>query len=192
MRILTKAESEPLEKQLAEFSKKKKLNYSPEDDIFEFCNELGFEVWKIPLDDEKLDGIILAKGVDRRIGLKKSLDLQDARFVLAHELSHYIREVMSNSPHEVLVAERDRIFHGIDKDPIEDEMDYMAAALLVPQHLFISDLKQLNIKWGSFKDKETEDVRQALGPGIIAYLAQKYCVNEEVVLRRVLEVSYYD
>lgn len=192
MKILTKEESAPLEENLSKFFSQQNVSFSPKDDIFEFCKSLGFKVWKIPLDEEELDGIILAKGRDKRIGLNKSLELEDARFVLAHELSHYITEAISTAPREILVAERDRIFHGNDKKPEEDHMDYMAAALLVPQELFMEDLKKLNIKLKQFKNKTVEYVREKISDSIIEYLSLKYCVNEEVILRRVLEVSYYD
>ena len=77
----TKEKSEPLEKTLNNFYHTKNIKFNPDtDDIFEFVNSLGFEIWKLPLDNENLDGIILAYKGEKKIGLNESLPLHHAQW----------------------------------------------------------------------------------------------------------------
>ena len=187
----TKEKSEPLEKTLNNFYHTKNIKFNPDtDDIFEFVNSLGFEIWKLPLDNENLDGIILAYKGEKKIGLNESLPLHHARFVLAHELAHYITR-LAKSPDNLLIAERDRIFHGNQKKTIEHDMDYLAAAILVPLEAFKQDMLHYNINLLPSSPTDTTDLKEQLPLNTIHELAEKYCVSEEVIYRRIVEASYY-
>lgn len=183
--------SEPLEKELKAFYQKTGKQFKEMDDLFEYSEKLGFSVWKLPLDEEKLDGIIVANKRWKKIGLNQSLNLQDARFVLAHELGHYIKKHLSTDEDNLLIAEKDRILHGEDKDDQENDMDYMAAAMLVPQETFIADLRECNFDFDKYVNKEDANLKEPLPENLQKKLAEKYCVDEAVISRRVVEVAYY-
>ncbi len=184
-------ESEPIEQELQNFYQKIGKKFTEKDDIFEYGQKLGFSIWKLPLDDENLDGIIIVHGRTKKIGLNETLNLQDARFVLAHELGHYIRKDLSNDNNEILIAEKDRIFHGDEKEPRENDMDYMAAAILVPQKAFLKDLEEYDFDYEQFVDKEKAEIKTPLPNDLLEALSKKYCVDQAVISRRVVEVSYY-
>ena len=191
MAVYTKEKSQPLEEMLANFYKNKNQDFEPtRDDIFEFAKSLGFRVWKLPLDEESLDGIILVYKNKKKIGLNENLDLVDARFVLAHELAHYIKQ-FSERPDRLLVAERDRVFHGDQKKPFENDMDYLAAALLVPKDAFTKDLLNRGINLQELKDVDIAVLRKSISSDFVQELVNKYFVSDEVIYRRIAEVAYY-
>lgn len=191
MTIYTKEKSLPLEEMLADFYKTKGLEFDPENnDLFEFVNSLGFKIWKLPLDEENLDGIILVHKNKKKIGLNEALDLPDARFVLAHELAHYIKQ-FSSAPNKLLIAVRDRVLHGEQKNPLENDMDYLAAAILVPKDAFKNDLINHNINLSSLVGIGIKELRKTIPANYVQELMDRYCVSDEVIYRRIAEVSYY-
>ena len=192
MNIYTRQQSEPLEKKLQEFYKRSGKKFEAPNDIFKYGNDLGFTVWKMPLDEEALDGIIYVRGeTKKRIGINKSLELNAARFVLAHELAHYIHRYLTDDADKLWVAEKDRIFHGDEKEQIEHDMDYLAAAMLVPKEDFILDLKKYSFDFDKFVDKAKQELRRDVSEQMIKELSAKYYVDEPVISRRIVEVSYY-
>lgn len=192
MNIYTKEKSEPLEKKLQGFYKKIGKSFEPPYDIFQYSSDLGFAVWKIPLEEEKLDGLIIVdEENDKLIALNHLLNLPDARFVLAHELGHYIEKFMANGSEQLLLAEKDRFSHGDEKQPIEHDMDYLAAAMLVPKDKFIADLKSYSFDFNKFIDKDAQKWKHNIPTQMVRDLAVKYCVEDAVIERRIIEVSYY-
>lgn len=193
-RVYTKEKSEKLENRLTAFLEKIDYILEANDDIVQFSKKINFDVFKMPLADEKLDGMILVdenKGI-RRIAVNKSLDLRDSRFVIAHEIAHYITEKEKIGDDGVLLfAKRDRILHGGEKDDLENDMDYMAAAMLVPKEDFVNILKLLRIDLNAIQDHTEETVKRVVNLKVIDLLSNFYTVKQEVIIRRIAEVSYY-
>lgn len=190
-KVYTKEKSEPLEARLEEFSGKSGITFDNETNITRICNILHIANFALPLDEEGLDGVIIIDKDMRAIAINENLDVQDARFVIAHELAHYITESEKKSDGALLFAERDKIFHGKEKRPEENDMDYLAAAMLVPKNQFLEELKSLKIDLISLADRTESGVREKISPFIIDFLARRYNVKEDVIVRRIAEVSFY-
>lgn len=191
-KVYTREKSEPLEKKLAAFCETNDIKLNQNTDIVRTGKRLGFDIFKLPLDDEQLDGVILCEDGDKIIGVNDSLDMQDSRFVVAHEIAHYISEKADAINGKVpLFARRDKILHGEEKSATENDMDYMAAAMLVPKDIFIEDLKVFNVNFGELKDHQESTVIEKVNSKIINYLAILYNVKVQVIVRRIAELSYY-
>ena len=190
-KIYTKEESEKLEKRLDEFCKKNGLSFDNETNISSICKQLNILNFAIPLNEEKLYGVIIIYNETRAIAINEKLDVQDARFVIAHELAHYITEAERSGNKTPLFAERDNIFHGMEKRDEENDMDYLAAAMLIPKNQFIEELKTLQIDLKSLLGKSVVEVKKNVSLLFIDFLAKRYNVKEEVVIRRIAEVAYY-
>lgn len=190
-KIYTKEESMPLEERLSKFCKENSITFTNNTNITNVCNKLNISTVAMPLDDEKLDGLILIDKDIRVIATNKTLDVHDSRFVIAHELAHYISKSSQNKDRELLFAEKDRVFHGGAKKPEENDMDYLAAAMLVPKEQFIDELFVLKVDIKNLTDKTEKGVRRFVHPKILSFMAYRYNVKEDVIARRIAEVSYY-
>ena len=127
-KIYTKEKSEPLEKRLEAFYEKNNVrDISYNTDILSLCKNLGITTLSLPLEKQHLDGIILVddESDDKIIGFDRDLKLKQVRFVVAHELGHYITAVAEHKKGRLLVAKRDNILHGGDKSQEEQDMDYL-------------------------------------------------------------------
>lgn len=117
-------------------------------DIVGLVRSYDFVVKPIELDDEE-DGFIIVdtrKGDFRLISVNTNRTYEEARFILAHEIGHYI---MSESKEkDILFAAREKT-HGRSEE--ENEIDYFAACLLMPKTLFIKKYKEFKKQIG---DKE--------------------------------------
>lgn len=189
-KVFTHDKSSMLEEKIEKFCQNNTLTLGRNSDIIRFGKNLGFDIFKMPLDNEKIDGVILFDNEEKLIGVNESLDLQDSRFVIAHEIAHFITQKLETQSGEApFFAMRDKILHGEKKAPLENDMDYMAAAILVPKDLFMKDLKALNI---DIKDKNDEKtVKDSINDFVIQYLSQLYNVKDSVIIRRIAELSYY-
>lgn len=198
-KIFTKEDSCPLETNLKEFLEKNKITLSNETDIIELCSELGFEIVMMPLDKQKLDGLILVENEDKIIAVNEKLDIDKARFVIAHELGHYITKLSditeknskTDQKKQLFFAAKDRMYHDKNKKPIEHKMDYLAAAILVPREQFQTELISNNIELEKFKGASELDIKRNIGKNTIDYFAERYNVESEVIIKRIAEVSYY-
>ena len=147
------------------------------------ANQLGFKVLSFEM-PEKLDGVILVDNDEKSIGVDTRLTPMNIRKVIAHELGHYIREVSRNNGKEdILFAMKDRIFHDDEKSDEENEMDYYAAAILVPFKHLKGMIKGLNIK-GIRSLKDAEEISSEK----IDLLSAYYRVDKELIKRRIYEV----
>lgn len=173
------------ENMIASFAKEKEISFSRGSDIFEACGDLGIDILAVSLEKDfpNFDGLILIDEENRIIGVNDQLETKKARFVIAHELSHYINNRMSKHKSKTIAA-RDTIYHDKDKSPEEDQMDYMAAAILVPREEFKEDLKAFNLS-GIKKIEEAEKLNE----NILSMLASRYNVEKDVIIRRIVEVS---
>lgn len=178
-----------LEKRISDFCQKHDINLGVNSDITEICNNLGFTVLslELPQNLKDFDGVILVNKDKKTIGINNEVSSKKARFVLAHELSHYITKLEECSNYEeskeVLFATKDRIFHGGEKSELEHDMDYMAAAILVPKDEFKKYLDKFHIKETVIEKAEKIDQQ------ILNFLSYTFNVEEDVIIRRVVEVS---
>ena len=182
----TKEEIQQFENEIKEFFTKENINLVPGLDLVVTCRNLGFSMYSMTL-PEKVDGLIYVKNDDKRIGVSNLLPLRDSRRVIAHELSHFIRKSKGMDGKELLFALKDNIFHDNKKSKEENEMDYMAAAILVPMDSFLNELKELKIK-GLFS---LEEVENRVDFKNIAYLTTVYDVDADLIKRRIVEACKY-
>lgn len=188
--VFTRERSQPLEDKLKKFLGTHKLSISNDTDIISLCNKLNLTGLYMPLDD-KMDGFILVNKKYRVIAIKQSLEPLDARFLIAHELGHYITafDESKGEDNQFIVAAKDTFKHGADKEPIEHDMDYLAAALLVPQDQFMRELEAMDLKYSNLHTEN--DVIQNIPISIISDFANRYRVSKQLIIRRIAEVSYY-
>ncbi len=181
---ITNEQKAIVEKNISEFCKKHKIEFTRDCDLFEVCQQLGIKVLSMFMEDSipGVDGLLLVNKNKKVIGVNNNLPLHQARFVIAHELSHYIRNDMSENKSDVFAA-KDKLFHDEDKDIEEHIMDYMAASILVPKEEFNKDLERLSLQ----NVKTKEDVKN-VSPDDIEYLAYRYNVESKLIRRRFLEV----
>lgn len=106
-------------------------------DILAFTEQAGFAVYNFELDPDD-DGFVLTNnGVKEIMGIptKKLIGVNaqrngaDKRFIIAHELAHYFIEGESES---VFANRSNR--HGRSDE--ENDVDYLAACLLMPRDAF--------------------------------------------------------
>ena len=185
--VYKKDKSQPLEKLVSDFVGKYNLHLTNNSDIVSLCKDLGFSVSSYPTKQEGYDGFILVNNTFKVIGIDDNLSPIDRRFLIAHELGHYIK---ADSKHEeVLLALKDNLNHGDDKSQEEHDADYLAAAILVPMSQFKYELELLEIE---YKNLNSElEVKSKIPAVIISFFAKRYRVNEQLIARRIAEVSTY-
>lgn len=175
-----------IEGEIEDFFKKNKRLDSyriPNFDIIQLCSSLGFKMLSLNLPKE-IDGIILVKNGAKAIGVSNRVNPKDSRFVVAHELAHYIHASKGKADADVIFAMKDSILHDKEKTDEENIMDLMAAAILVPQKMFVADMKENEINYvSSFEEAKNVSF------GKIDSLATKYNVNKIMIIRRIYEVS---
>lgn len=182
------------EAMLDAFFAKNNIELSKDKDIVEICKSLGFKVLSLAMDEEfpEFDGVMLAEGEKKIIGINSTIDIKNARFVIAHELAHYIfnemidqnKDVFSADHKQKVVAAKDKVLHKSEKPIREHLMDYMAANILVPKKDFLTELNNLNVDVTAVAKDPS-----ALSESIIDYLSHVFNVNEEVIRRRIKEVA---
>lgn len=158
------------------FFKMEKVKISIPVDIFEFATELGFDVRGAEF-SEPLEGILIVNEFENKISGFNSnkvivynceKDIDTKKFVVAHELAHYIYEKIKSQESKIVVAARDHENENYSDDKNEQMMDYIAASLLVPKN----DLRKC--------DKKMD----------FTEIASKYNVSVELVKRRIEEVCH--
>lgn len=144
-------------------------------DIVDFVKKLGFSVGNASLPDSE-DGFLAIRPspnvkdkIDKVIGVNVNRSLELKRFIIAHEFAH-----------SVLHYQKGQIFlhreNKKGKDEEENDADYFAAALLMPQ-------KSFNRIYQKYRaDGLAENV-------IYLNLALIYKVPLESVLRRISEIN---
>ena len=189
--VYDRGKSKVLEDRLSNFLKTHFLTLSNDTDIISVCNKLGLQAVYMPLNDG-VDGLILVDGKHRIIAIKSTLEPIDTRFLIAHELAHYITAYDSadkKGAPQFCVAAKDTLRHGSDKPQLEHDMDYLAAAILVPFEQF---KKELDSKKINYKNLRTEsDVTNKFPIGVIKDFAKRYRVTQQLIVRRIAEISYY-
>ena len=115
-------------------------------EIVRICRENGLKVFEEYLDSD-ISGLIVVDdkewdkyGADKFIIVNLAESAVRRRFTIAHELAHYILHRNGNR----LYAHRDMTNDGTVKNSIEQEANYFAANVLMPESLIrdkVDDLK---------------------------------------------------
>jgi len=175
-----------MEKVVSSFLKKNQITLTPPVDIFKFATELGFDVRAAKLPGE-MEGLIMVDESSEKIskfrtskviGYNIKFDLIKNKFIVAHELAHYIDEKMSPNNHgaKIVVAAREPCGPDYSNNVDEQRKDYMAAALLIPKDDLLRRLpKDMSLLDDQFYQK----------------LADYYRVDIRLAKRRVKEVSLW-
>lgn len=144
MKGLTDMEKQTIRQKAFDLLKKYNIDATNGVDVLSLAQKMEFVVGNADIDDNE-DGFILVNedvkeilGVKTKklIGVNVKRDLSEKRFIIAHELGHYI-----------LHCQGDRIYawreskHGRSDD--ENDVDYFAACLLMPEHEFIAKYNEL-------------------------------------------------
>ena len=144
---LTEMEKSIIEKKAQDLLDKYKVDVSNGLDIIELATKMGFAVGHAPLPDTE-DGFI---NIDKRkktlgrassnmiIGVNDQLGYTKRRFVVAHEIGHYVLEEGVNS---LMFAHRDKNAELRNED--ERDKDYFAACLLMPRKEFTQKYHEIN------------------------------------------------
>lgn len=127
------------------------INYeNGEIDVISVANSLGLSVGNAVLDDD-VDGFIIVDEskkeilnikTDKLIGVNSSRDLDLKRFIIAHEIAHFVLHYNQKSI-KGMYAHRD---HRNEKEEKEIDADYFAANLLMPKEPFKSRFHMLKEK----------------------------------------------
>lgn len=149
-------------------------------DVIQIANELGFVVGNAELGSDMDGFIIIDEGkddilgikTDKLIGVRASQTLEWKRFVIAHEIGHYILHYNREADNG-MYAHRD---HMKGKNETENEADYFAANLLMPKEMFVKKYEELKEKNLSADE-------------MTVLLANKFGVTENMTKRRFGELS---
>lgn len=128
-------------------------------DVIDVAKRLGFVVGNAVLNEEDDGFIVVEEGrkeimgikADKLIGVNSDRSLEWKRFIIAHELGHYILHFKEKNL-KGLYAHRD---HKRGHNDLENEADFFAANLLMPKESFKNKYKE--IKKVYKKDKEIVD-----------------------------------
>lgn len=148
-------------------------------DVFAVASSLGFDVRGAEF-KETLEGLLLVdEHIERIKGFNSNKiiayncqkNIYMKKFIVAHELSHYINEKSKNEDKKIVLAARDHE-DEYSNNMVEQEMDYMAACILMPRE----DL----LKNYDGKDIEREE--------LIKFIVSRYNVSPKMAERRIEEV----
>ena len=147
-------------------------------DVVKLSEKIGFVIGNADLDDSE-DGFIIVNPIEeipyvksnKVIGVNSKRSIEDKRFIIAHELGHYLLHY--NESDRSIFAKRENI-RG--KSETENEADYFAACLLMPAAAFTREFQKSSAS--SFAPKVIEETLSAL-----------FVVPRESVSRRMVELS---
>ena len=160
---LNKIEIKKYEDMLEKFKKSK--NISDTDTIDEILLKLNLTV-----EESKLDNNTEGDLKENVITVTPSLSLRGRNFCIAHEIAHIVRGDNFGA----------RKVHGsVFRSPNEDICDYIAAAILLPYNIIKKSVIDSNYKKMSFKKRIL----------FIQNMADAYNVDQELVLRRISEIT---
>lgn len=116
-------------------------------DVIDVAKRLGFVVGNAVLNEEDDGFIVVEEGskeimgikTDKLIGVNSNRTLEWKRFIIAHEIGHYILHFKERNL-KGLYAHRD---HKRGHDELENEADFFAANLLMPRESFENKYKEL-------------------------------------------------
>ena len=145
----TKKEMQEMENLISTFFKMNKTEQKIPVDIFETATALGFDVRGAAF-ESKLEGILVVnESVEKIYGFNSNKliayncakDIYSKKFIVAHELAHYINEKKNAFDKKIVVAARDHS-DSYSENKKEQQMDYIAAALLIPKNSLFDFLQK--------------------------------------------------
>lgn len=155
--------------------------YSPTP-IIKIAKKFGFEVFQTPQLKQKYDGIIcvdspwyVEQHYERLILVDTFKELQHQRFVIAHELGHYLFEYIGSAfekEHREFVRPYKKNNHV---DLAEQQANRFASCILMPSNIFAAEYNNLALQG---KDAFY----------ITRYLARFFEVKDESIQKRKIEV----
>lgn len=149
-------------------------------DVIDVAKRLGFVVGNAVLNKEDDGFIVVEEGrkeimgikTDKLIGVNSDRSLEWKRFIIAHELGHYVLHFKEKNL-QGLYANRD---HKSGHNELENEVDFFAASLLMPRESFENKYKE--IKQVYKNDKE-----------IVEALSKHFVVTIRMTERRIEELG---
>lgn len=149
-------------------------------DVIDVAKRLGFVIGNAVLNDEDDGFIVVEEGkeelmgfrTDKIIGVNSDRTLEWKRFIIAHELGHYMLHCRKEKQ-QGLYAHR---VHTTGHNQSEDEADFFATNLLMPREIFTE-------KYNRLKEKDMEKQE------IVDALARKFIVTSEMTLQRIEELN---
>ena len=146
----TKEEMDNMESMLKLFLEKNNINLEPPVDIFKLATELGFDVRGAEFDDN-LDGLLLVNETvdiiepftsNKIIAYNCQKTLEHKKFIVGHELAHYIDAKSQDPENKIVCAARDHSEPYSD-DRNEQMKDYISAAILMTRDYVINKYKNV-------------------------------------------------
>ena len=142
-------------------------------DITRLVNVLGFQVGESDKFNDTEDGFILVKDDKKIIGVNKNRTIEDKRFIIAHELGHYL---IHRTDEETFFMHRENLK---GKNNEENDADYFAACLLMPSKSFKAIYEIIT---SSMLDPKEND--------IIPLMQKLFRTPKTSISRRIDEVIY--
>lgn len=176
MRGLTIVEKREIENKANETLTKFNMDQDSFVDILELGKQMGFIVGNARLSDDE-DGFIISNPnveeimgfkTNKIIGVNSNRNFYLKRFIIAHELGHYLFIKDNNS----IFAHRE---NKLGKSDEENEFDYFAACLLMPEGKFKEVFNNLKIEYSD--------------DNLIKAISDKFQVPFESVKRRINELD---
>lgn len=181
MSKLSRIQKEDIEKKAQETLSRIGLSDTEEPiDAVTIARKLGFNVGNAVMDDDDDGFIVIDEGrndilgieTNKLIGVNSARPLAWKRFIIAHEIAHYILHYPEVKDKR-LYAHRD---HVKGKSDDENDADFFAACLLMPRELFTKRYNELKEKSLELKD-------------IVVLLADRFAVTQPMAERRIGELK---
>lgn len=176
-------ERKEIEKKADEIIKQYNVSTEYGVDIVQLCKDMGFSIIAIDLDETE-DGFIIVNSeldslpgfvTNKVIAVNSKRSYEDKRFIIAHELGHYVLK----NDNQNLVAARDSR-HGRDDE--ENDVDFFAACILMPREAFIRKYKDFS--------STVEKIGKSFDPA--RWLASQFDVPIKSARRRMKETKIID
>ena len=170
----------------------------PKVDVFKLAEHLGFKVIEIDHDSlvegKEVEGIMIIDkaeigntGSKKIICINSTLSSEEKRFAIAHEIGHYIYHHFNESTPTFEVRFKTNKKYNKNyrdnytQDKPENEADFFAASILMPQNLVEREIDAYRIK---NNDKVGKEIF-----GLITHLATTFSVDTMCAMRRYFEVN---
>jgi len=149
-------------------------------DVIDVAKRLGFVVGNAVLNEEDDGFIIVEDGkneimgikTDKLIGVNSNRPLEWKRFIIAHELGHFVLHFKEKNL-KGLYAHRE---HKRGHSELENEADFFAANLLMPGDIFEKKYKEINQIYENNKE-------------IVDVLSKYFIVTNRMAERRIEELG---
>lgn len=148
--------------------------------IVKIAKAFGFKTYRKTLDDGKSGDISINGETKERYGYEKVIfvqkedELYQQRFVVAHELAHYLFDYLGNPEYENGLLFTDTYMKDHHDSEHEQRANRFAAAILMPEEVFI---KQYNI---------AQEYQNRLFTRM--YLSEFFETRQDSIDRRIVEV----